>query len=292
MNLNDLKSRFFPGKTDNGADPAHAFGSEEQVMAAFARQTYTPPQPKPRTSILSGLRQRLSRSEQPRQNNAPVYSARTYAQPSAPDLGWEAAFSPKLDPQPPEPQAPLSPEEQFRAFRDTVYASPARPVYGNVSPYGYASTSRPAPIYEEIGGGAPAYYTAPPHARPVYEEITLRPRASREAPAAKPVYEEIRLQSRPERETVYAKPVYEEIHLQGETPAAAEAAGDEQLFPDAEEEAVFSPERQEPAQGYYEEPAPAERPPRPGDMQYFFWSGAIVAGTLLTLFAFIYACAL
>ena len=293
MNLTDLKGRFFPGKPDNSADPAHAFGSEEQVMAAFSQQTYTPPQPRPRSSILSGLRQRLNRSEQPRQSSAPVYSVQTYSQPAAPDLGWEAAFNPRPEPQPAEPQTPLSPEEQFRAFRDTVYSSPARPSYGNTAPYNYPSSSRPAPIYEEIGGSAPGYYAAPSYARPVYEEITLRPEVRREAPAAKPVYEEIRLQARPERETTYAKPVYEEIHLQGESSSAAEAEPDEQLFPDAvNTEAVFTPERNDVDPACFKDPAPAEQPPRPRDMQYFFWSGSIVAGTLLTLFAFIYACTL
>ena len=263
MSLTDLKNRFAPAKKENRADPAHAFGSEEQVMAAFAQQTYTQPQPKERGSMLAGLRQRLNRPRQSRQNSAPVYTSQTYSQPSAPDLGWEAAFDPRQAP-PAAGSAENAPamtaEERFRAFRDTVYASPAQPSFSGTA-------YRPAPVYEEIGGGSPAAYTAPGYAKPVYEEITLRQNVA--------------------RETSLPKPVYEEIHLRGESPAAPETA-----FP---EEPVDAPPSQgmefDPAEPFYDEPQSAERAPRPGDMQYFFWSGSIIAGPLLTLFAFIYACA-
>lgn len=269
MSLSDLKKRFMPGKKDNGADPAHAFGSEEQVMAAFSQQNYTQPQPREKTSVLSGLRQRLSRPREPRENNAPVYSADTYAQPSAPDLGWEAAFDPNGAPRPGAQQAAapaLSAEERFRAFQDTVYASPARPgYYGGQSAYGYAP-SRSAPVYEEIGGRRVSGAAAPALSRPTYEEITLQPKAAREKPLS--------------------KPVYEEIHLQGEASSEAEITPME----DISEEAPPQFDEYDPGEPPYAEAESAEQAPRPGDLQYFFWSGSIVAGTLLTLFAFIYAC--
>jgi len=282
MSLSDLKSRFFPGKTANRADPAHAFGSEEQVMAAFAQQNYVKPQPG-RASVLAGLRERLGRSQRTYSTDAPVYSADTYAQPSAPDLGWEAAFEAPAEPQPVSDESMPTAEQRFEAFRQTVYASPVRPTYAPPSYSGYdapaySASGRPAPVYEVIG--APSAPSQPRElAKPIYEEISFRPPAPRENAYARPVYEEIDLSGRG-----VSSPV-----VQNES--AEDPSGfDTPLQTDAEG-AAFPPESGSPDL-FAEVPRQEERPPRAGDLQYFFWSGSIVAGTILTLFAFIYACTL
>ena len=284
MSFSDLKNRFFPGKTENRADPAHAFGSEEQVMAAFQQQTYVKPQPG-RASVLTGLRERLSRTEAPRRkSDAPVYSADTYSRPSAPDLGWEAAFNPApADEAPPAgPDAPLpSAEDRFEAFRRTVYSSPAQsvnrqPAYGRTPPAPY---SRPAPVYEVIGGPDSAPRTRE-LAKPEYEEISFRPPARRENTYAKPVYEEIDLRGGREKSPTPDPPADEDSSLFD----SLGSEGGVLTFPD--------PADNSPSDSYPEQEPVYQSAPKAGDMQYFFWSGSIVLGTILTLFAFVYACAM
>ena len=46
------------GKNTGNADPARAFGSEEQLMAEFSRQDFVRPQQK--SGVMSGIRERLS----------------------------------------------------------------------------------------------------------------------------------------------------------------------------------------------------------------------------------------
>ena len=135
------------------ADPAHAFGSEEQLMAEFRRQEYIQPQPK--NNVLTGIRSRLANlTVRPHQTDAPVYSAETYTDENAPDLGWEAAFDPQAvqyDSVSETSEAPTA-QERFEQFRNTVYSSPVR----SGSAYSFGSYTRPAPVYEEISlSGAP-----------------------------------------------------------------------------------------------------------------------------------------
>lgn len=242
-------------RAGGNTDPARAFGSEEQLMAEFQRQEYTQPAPKPQ-SVLSGIRERLAGlAARPHQTDAPVYSADTYAQETAPDLGWEAAFDPqaaearRVQGQAAAPEGAPSAEERFEAFRRSVYSSPVRPRAEFTELY-----------------GAPARESAPRTA-PVYEEISFAPRASRESSYQKPVYEEISFGPR-------------------EVPAAAPEPGS------AGEARVYYDENGVPidptAPTYGAASAPVG--PAVSDGQYLFWSGSILLGVVLTLFSFIYAC--
>ena len=230
------------------ADPAHAFGSEEQLMSEFQRQEYVQPQPKPRA--FGGIRERLANlTARPHETDAPVYSAETYQRESAPDLGWEAAFDPEAARQaPPETPSAPSAEERFEQFRQTVYSSPSR--------------YRPAPVYEEI---------------------SLRSAPPRESSYQKPVYEEISFGARERRASPQIEaPLYEDL-----TPGPRRPAETEPIY----DESGFYPEAADGAPGPYE-PAPAPTPTVRGasDLQYAFWSGSILVGVALTLFAFVYAC--
>ena len=74
------------GKNTGNADPARAFGSEEQLMAEFSRQDFVRPQQK--SGVMSGIRERLSSlTARSHETDAPVYSADTYSDENAPDLG-------------------------------------------------------------------------------------------------------------------------------------------------------------------------------------------------------------
>ena len=279
MNLSDIKNRF-SRQPQNRADPAHAFGSEEQLMEEFMRQNYVPPQPGSRAgAVLSGLRDRLASAVRHPRVDAPVYSADTYAQESAPDLGWEAAFSPQEEPAEPEERTPTA-QERFESFRQTVYASP---------------TPRQAPGY----GAYPqsGYYQAPGGA-PVYEEIRLRGNARRDNALPKAVYEDLTYPQR--RQPAPDAPPYDAPY---EAPETASYADGSQPYG---EEAFFDPQlpygeapRPDPfgypgegfAPGQFTAPVPPQAPAaKGGDWKYFFWSGSIVAGAALTFFSFIYAC--
>ena len=245
-------------KNTGSADPARAFGSEEQLMAEFSRQEFVRPQQ--RNRVISGIRERLSSlTARPHETDAPVYSAETYADENAPDLGWEAAFDPESA-QPSSPAGPEgpSPEERFERFRSTVYSSPARTGSG----YSFGSYTRPAPVYEELTFSGPARPASVPE-RPVYEEINLRGPERREAPsaAAAPVYEDL---------TPGPRRVSEPAPSPDPAPAGSPSG-----------ETLPGPVRPSASVG---------RAPHASDLQYMFWSGTIIAGVALTVFSFIYAC--
>lgn len=256
MSILDLKKRVSSRRQVPNADPAHAFGSQEQIMSEFQRQEYIPPENAARRAVgkaseaLSSLRDRISRPARTYETDAPMYSADTYAQPAAPDLGWEAAFDPNAAP--PASAAPNA-QERFDAFRKTVYDSPYR--------------QNPAPVYEEIS------FTAP---------------TRRESTYTPPVYEEISFTSQAPRENTYAKPVYEELDLTGRSaPPYARSDG-----APAENTPYVQPAA--PAEGHVGPSGPGMQPVRQAasgsDFQYFFWSMSILTGAALTLFSFVYAC--
>ena len=160
MDLSKIKKGLFTRQQPGNADPAHAFGSQEQIMAEFQRQQYIPPQEPPRSAseragaALSSLRNRLARPPRQYDTAAPTYSPDTYDQPAAPDLGWDAAFEPDAAQPEPAPAAP-SAQERFEAFRSTVYSSPyPRQAYGSYRKDG-------TPLFEELSFTAPPRREAP-----------------------------------------------------------------------------------------------------------------------------------
>ena len=270
MDLSKIKKGLFTRQQPGNADPAHAFGSQEQIMAEFQRQQYIPPQEPPRSAseragaALSSLRNRLARPPRQYDTAAPTYSPGTYDQPAAPDLGWAAAFDPDAARQnvSAAPAAP-TPQQRFEAFRNTVYDSPIPRRYGQS--YG----DRPAPMYEEISFGS-------------------APR--RDAAASRPVYEELSLNAPPQRETVYQKPVYEELDLTGNSRRAAQV---QELPPQPQEMAQqqFPPQNGAlPGQQLPGNASGQAGAAPASDFQYFFWSLSILTGAVLTVFSFIYAC--
>lgn len=304
MQFRNIKNRF--SRQADRADPARAFGSEQQLMEEFQRQNYIPPQPATRAGrMLSSLKERVA-ARQPLPE-APVYSAETYNRESAPDLGWDAAFSPREDvPPQPERHTP-TPGERFEAFRREVYAVPRQP---------------PPPNYGAFPPGA--YYRQAP--APVYQEISLRSGPRRPNNLAKPVYEDIsfhrpRSQSPrgPESVSVQSPPMPESVPVQtagtdnplrsdslfaqaaaavaAAPPPAPETAplqtGDASQDGFDYDESIPEPDADSFARGAQEVPEPPTAPAqvaRMKDWQYYFWSGSIVAGGLLTLFGFVYAC--
>ena len=245
------------GKNTGNADPARAFGSEEQLMAEFSRQDFVRPQQK--SGVMSGIRERLSSlTARSHETDAPVYSADTYTDENAPDLGWEAAFDPGSAQPSSPPAGPAGPraEERLEQFRSTVSSSPA----GRGSGHSSGSYTRPAPVYEEISfSGTPRRESVPE--RPVYEEISLAGRDQREPPSI-------------------AAPIYEDL-----TPGQRRIA---EPGPAPEQARVVSPAA-ETLPGPDRAPA-AGRAPRASDLQYLFWSGTIIAGVALPVFSFIYSC--
>ena len=258
MNLLSRNSRQNRQQSGN-ADPAHAFGSEEQLMAEFQRQEYIQPQPK--NSVLNGIRSRLANlSVRPHQTDAPVYSAETYSDENAPDLGWEAAFDPQAAQYGSGTETFENPtaQERFEQFRNTVYSSPVR----SGSTYSFGSYTRPAPLYEEISlSGTPVREST--LQKPVYEEISFGKQAVREpASIPSPVYEELTPVTRPSAPPSSSPVVSPDLSLNQDLPAADRS------------------------------PAVSARGPHASDLQYVFWSGTILAGVVLTVFSFIYACAM
>lgn len=294
MQLRDIKNRF--SRQPDRADPARAFGSEQQLMEEFRRQNYVPPQPATRAGrVLSGLKERIAAARQPLPE-APVYSAETYGQESAPDLGWEAAFAPRETPEAPPREAPKpSAGERFEAFRRTVYATPQQPQTSNYGafPPGAYYRQAPAPVYQEIrlqsGPRRPNNL-----AKPVYEDISFNrpraqaPRGPETAPVQAPAGEPLRSES---TFTQAAAAVATAERPAPETaPPRTDAAPQDGFAYDG---SVPEPDAGSFAQ---EDRGMPEPPPAPApvarvlDWQYYFWSGSIVAGGALTLFGLIYAC--
>ena len=116
----------------------------------------------------------------------------------------------------------------------------------------------------------------------MYEEISFSGTPRRESVPERPVYEEITLARREQREPPsIAAPIYEDL-----TPGQRRIA---EPGPAPEQARVVSPAAETlPGQ----DRAPAGRAPRASDLQYMFWSGTIIAGVALTVFSFIYACAM
>ena len=264
MSILDRAGRAFSRQQNTGADPAHAFGSQEQIMEEFQRQSYVPPESVPHraAAVLSSLRERIARPQRQYETDAPTYSAETYDQPAAPDLGWDAAFDPDARQAEAAPPAP-SAQERFQAFRDTVYSSPyPRQAFGSYRRDG-------SPLFEELS------FTAPPR---------------REAPPPQLMYEEISFAAPAPQVNTYDKPVYEELDLTGRQSAPQPRMPE---VPPVEE--VFYPEGPQPGLEYGpQQPVPSAAPRQQGalasDFQYFFWSMSILTGAALTLFSFIYAC--
>lgn len=270
MSILDRTGRAFSRQQNNGADPAHAFGSQEQIMAEFQRQSYVPPESAPRRAgaVLSSLRERMARPQRQYETEAPTYSAETYDQPAAPDLGWDAAFDPDARQEEAPPTAP-SAQERFEAFRSTVYASPyPRQAYGSYNRDG-------SPLFEELS------FTASPR---------------REAPAPQAMYEEISFTAPAPQANTYQKPVYEELDLTGrrsapQPPMTEAPPTSEGFYPDQAGQEYYP---QQPGPEYYpQQPVAAAAPRQQGslasDFIYFFWSMSILTGAALTLFSFIYA---
>lgn len=265
MSILDRTGRAFSRQQNNGADPAHAFGSQEQIMAEFRNQAYVPPEAAPRRTagaVLSSLRERLARPPRQYETDAPVYSAETYDQPAAPDLGWDAAFDPGARPAEQAAPAP-SAQDRFEAFRNTVYSSPyPRQAFGAYRQDG-------SPLYEELS------FSAPPRResvrqQPVYEEIRFGGPAPEPQPYEKPVYEELDLFGRAPTPQTHAEGTYPaQTGRNGEAPSP----GPEYAQP---QEVPVSPVGQQTALA--------------SDFQYFFWSMSILTGAALTLFSFVYAC--
>lgn len=253
---NNTQSRKQSGNTD----PAHAFGSEAQLMEEFRRQEYI--QPSRKDSVLSGIRDRLSAfAARPHETDAPVYSADTYSDDNAPDLGWEAAFDPEASRRIPQPDTsgPSGTQDSFERFRNTVYSSPVR----SGSSYSFGSYTHPAPVYEEISVSGPSRRETASN-RPVYEEISFGRQPVREtSPMPAPVYEDLTPGLRENYPSIMG-PVTEERPRTDRDPVQREVS-----------------------------PSAAEgHAARASDLQYMFWSGTILAGVVLTLFSFIYACAM
>jgi len=339
MSPSNRKKRF---SSPASADPARAFGSEEQTMEEIRRQNFVPPPPRQPSALerAESLRERLRQlranaPETPPRPEAPVYSAETYAQEAAPDLGWESAFAPQ------SAQAPKTPTagERFEAFRQTVYSVPNYnsaqysgyndyPPYGGpggygeayAAPYGYAPQggAQPYEAYgpDPYGAYAPAYdpyvpqgqpyppyppqsagYVPPQADYPTWDDTYAPP--SYAAPGYGPAYGAENAYVPPEAfapagQEPFAPPENAYPPESGyAAPPDAWPAGEEPLPPERGFDSAYPVEEPSadaaghPARSY----APAARGVgRPSDLHYYFWSGSIVAGCLLTLFSFIYAC--
>ncbi len=275
-------------RPDPGVDPAFAFGAEEQTMEEIRRQTFVPPERRGpgvaarAGAALSSLRQKIAGDEDPAfegygaepettappRAEAPVYSAETYDQPAAPDMGWENPFSPNAA----RSGAKVSPSRQSRSGGTrtrTASSSYAPPAYDGYYESGYAQPAY-AP-YEP-------YASAPEPEYASYETPSPRPsRSRRNAP-------------QPEYWAPAPDPIPPET---GYDPFYGPEGGDP-YYPGAEYDTRYAPEYPAGADGWY---GPDYRPrsyPRrksykPGDLKYFFWSGSIVTGMVLTIAAFIYA---
>ena len=265
-------------RPDPGVDPAYAFGAEEQTMEEIRRQNFVPPERKGpgmaarAGAVLSSLRQKIAGDEdpdfdgfgstyedppaQPREE-APVYSAQTYDQPAAPDMGWENPFT---SPSPAKSKPKAARPRQSRPVYEPVQSQPAY----DVPPYddlygqgGYYAAGQRAP------GPDPFAYAPPP------QQAYIPPQPEY-APPRQEYYPPEGYYAEPPMGDPYGDPMY-----YGQPPYGAE----------------YRPG----AGGWYGQDNMPRRSVRqkkmkPGDFKYYFWSGSIVTGMVLTLVAFIYGC--
>lgn len=235
MKLTDLKNRL-AGKSST-ADPARAFGAEQQTMEEIRRQTFQRPSPKPAApnvaqvagAVLSDLKSRLS------------------ASPAQPEH-WEY--------EPPVPEAPT--------YVDNTYT----PEPGWQNPF-YAPTP---------SGRAPSMNYAPqPEYYPPYQS----------SPYSQPMYEQ-----QVEYEPVYSQPAMNYAPFEAYAPQDAFCGEEIYGYPPQEQNA-YAPPAYTTGEAYRPvRPVRQKQTMKPGELKYYLWSGSIVGGVLLTVIAFIYACAL
>ena len=282
MSLADTR-RGRRNRIDPGVDPAYAFGAEEQVMDEIRRQNFVPPERKGpgvaarAGAALNSLRQKLSggddpafdgfgedyREEPPRpRQEAPTYSAETYDQPAAPDMGWENPFT---SPAPKKSKPKASPPRQTRPVREQA---------------------APPPVYEDYYGG----YYAQGGYEPYPQEPAYPPENAYTPPAQEwgqpPAYA-------PYPPEAYAPPRQAYYPPEGYYPDPV--MGDPYADPAYYGGQPYSAEYRPGARGWYgQDNIPRRTRQRkrmkPGDLKYYFWSCSIVTGMVLTVVAFIYGC--
>lgn len=274
-------------RPDPAVDPAFAFGAEEQTMEEIRRQTFVPPERKGpgmaarAGAVLSSLRQKIAGGDdpdfdgfgntyeeppaQPREE-APVYSAQTYDQPAAPDMGWENPFT---SPSKSKPKATRP--RQPRPVYEPVQSQPAydAPPYDDL--YGQGG------YYAADPGPDPYAYAPPPQSAYIPPQPEYVPPQPEYVPP-QPEYVPPRQEYYPP-EGYYAEP----------------PMGDPYADPMYYNQPPYGAEYRPGERGWYGQDNMPRRYPRrkkmkPGDFKYYFWSGSIVTGMVLTLAAFIYGC--
>ena len=322
MSLADWKKKFTGGSA--AGDPSHAFGSESDMMEALRRQEFTPPKPKVRAAaVVQNLRDRLGMGggEMPQEERPPRDEnlARDYAPEAMAQPEWENPFTsptPTRSSRPARREAPVY-EDMSAGYAQAPsgyapygapyaqgYSAPAcdpryAPAPGYYAPQGYYPQNGYAPYPQ--GGYAPQYAPYPQQQyvpqyqyAPQYRQPQYAPQYEQAAPQQQyaPQYEQ------PAQEP-YA-PQYEQPsqaqYEQGVQPQQYEQSADPAYVPPMPGEAMPGEAEFVPP-GYAAAPSPAAPVRRrrstlqSGDLRYLLWSGSIVSGVILTLVAFIYACA-
>ena len=282
-------------RPDPGVDPAFAFGAEEQTMEEIRRQNFVPPERKGpgvaarAGAMLSSLRQKIAGDEDPAfdgfgtapepeappRAEAPVYSSEIYDQPAAPDMGWENPFSPNA----PRSGAKAAPSRQSRNSGSRTRTAP--PTY---APPANAAPAYAPPTYDgyyEGGYAQPAYAPYEPYApgpEAAYASYEAQPARTRRNAPPQPVYRE------PAPDPIPAETGYDPFYGPEVGDPYAEAGYDPRYAPEypPEAEGWYGPD-------YMPRSYPRKKAYKPGDFKYFFWSGSIVAGMVLTIVAFVYA---
>ena len=262
-----------------GADPAQAFGAEEQTMEEIRRQTFVPPEKKGpgiaqrAGAALSSLRTRIVGEEEAEDDfgdsaptrqvpveEAPVYSARSYQSEDAPDLGWENPFT---EPSPGRKSDGYGQSQRQRRY-DHSSQQPYYPPY--TEPQGYNST----PYSDQ-----PGYYSQYQEYNYPYDAYEQEPYPYQAGYSYEPDF--------------YGNaPGYDAaLEYWQNNPPMQEPYGYPDSYP--EEQSYY------PDNGNWYGPDNMPRPRRrtrpktdPGDFKYMFWSGGIVLGMILTVASFIY----
>lgn len=325
MSLADWKKKF-TGRSAAG-DPSHAFGSESDMMEALRRQEFTPPKPKARAAAaVQNFRDRLglgSGEEMPQEERPPRddSQARDYAPEAMAQPEWENPFT---SPAPAYAQAPNG-YAPYGAPYAQGYSAPAydpryAPAPGYYAPQGYYPPNNYAPSpqggyapYPQHPQTQPQYAPQHPSAQPQY--VPLYAAYEQTAPQRQytPRYEQgaqqrqpYAAQYEPDVREQYA-PQYEHPMQPQYEPAAPQQYG-QGMPPQYEQSGETAYAQPMPGEampseaefvppGYAAAPSPAAPVRRrrsslqSGDLRYLLWSGSIVSGVILTLVAFIYACA-